>query len=498
MGGAGKFYSCRRFSGRALALLVRPRDGAVTGPRASTSLAVLGFGSIGRRHVSIALEHGYDVRVFDPALRAARRPPGCAVVQSADEALEGAHAAVIASPTSVHLEQARLALERGCHVLVEKPLATSRRRGGGAAVARARARPAARRCDEPALPSGSARRPRGSRQRRDRTAAAGAFHVRLLPAALAPAGRLPRGLQRAARPRRRGAARRHPRDRLRGLDPRSGRRACRPHVAQVSDLEVDVEDMATVQLHFSHGAVASMDLDYLDRSYRRGCRIVGSEGSVAWSWHQEHIVVYGPNGEEEVRPTPSDVAPSYREQLAAFLTAIEDEHPRLDDTGLVDGRRGAARAADRRRGARVVASAAAASPCRRREPRPDDRDTGVQRRPGRLRTRARPRDRARRRRADHRRRHVHARRRRGASAPRVRDMSATTPSRSPAASRTRATAASRWPARATSRSWTPMRSPRPVGPDAQRARLGRRARGGRRLAHPRRLRAPAATAHARR
>lgn len=255
---------------------------------------------------------------------------------SAEEALDGAHAAVIASPTSVHLEQATLALKHGCHVLVEKPLAT---RAAGAeglqALALERGRLLAVAMNLRFHPG-----PRGVHE----VVASGAIGRPLLAhftfGSYLPHWR-PQDDYRKGYSARRDLGGGVLLDVIHEIDYAvwilGAVDSVSAHVAQVSDLEVDVEDMATVQLHFTDGAVASMDLDYLDRSYRRGCRIVGSEGSVAWSWHQEHIVVYGPSGEEEVRPTPSDVAPSYREQLAAFLAAVEDDHPHLDETGLVTG-----------------------------------------------------------------------------------------------------------------------------------------------------------------
>ncbi len=257
-------------------------------------------------------------------------------VQSADEALEGAHAAIIASPTSVHLEQATLALQHGCHVLVEKPLAT-RAAGveGLQALAGERGRLLAVAMNLRFHPG-----PRGVHE----VVGTGAIGRPLLAhftfGSYLPHWR-PQDDYRHGYSARRDLGGGVLLDVIHEIDYAvwilGAVDSVSAHVAQVSDLEVDVEDMATVQLHFTDGAVASVDLDYLDRSYRRGCRIVGSEGSVAWSWHQEHIVVYGSDGEEEVRPTPSDVGPSYRDQLAAFLAAVENDHPHLDETGLVTG-----------------------------------------------------------------------------------------------------------------------------------------------------------------
>src|SRR2546421_7004122 len=44
------------------------------------------------------------------------------------------HGVVVSSPHTLHYEHARAALERGCHVLVEKPLATTAREIGRAHV----------------------------------------------------------------------------------------------------------------------------------------------------------------------------------------------------------------------------------------------------------------------------------------------------------------------------------------------------------------------------
>ena len=62
-------------------------------------------------------------------------------------------------------------------------------------------------------------------------------------------------------------------------------------------------------------------LDYLDRRYRRGCRIVGSDGSIEWSWADEVVRVLTADGERAIA-APSDVAPSYREQARAFVGAV--------------------------------------------------------------------------------------------------------------------------------------------------------------------------------
>ncbi len=130
-----------------------------------------------------------------------------------------------ARPASTR-RQARLALEHGCHTLVEKPLA----------LTAAEADPLVALADERGLVLGVAMNLRfhpGVIAVRDavalgrhRHAARRAGLVRVVASGLAARDGLPAVLQRTPRARRRRAARRHPRDRLPHVDPRADRQPC--------------------------------------------------------------------------------------------------------------------------------------------------------------------------------------------------------------------------------------------------------------------------------
>ncbi|MHA1598171.1 MAG: Gfo/Idh/MocA family protein [Alphaproteobacteria bacterium] len=97
--------------------------------REAMTVAIIGLGSIGMRHARNLLDMGHAVIGFDP------NPPrrqqlldlGGDPVDSRDGALDGADAAVICSPNAAHLQDSRAALDAGCHVLIEKPLAHTER-----------------------------------------------------------------------------------------------------------------------------------------------------------------------------------------------------------------------------------------------------------------------------------------------------------------------------------------------------------------------------------
>ncbi len=96
---------------------------------------------------------------------------------------------------------------------------------------------------------------------------------------------------------------------------------------RLGDLDIDVEDYATMNLTHSGGVRSEIHLDYLQRSKRRGCEIVGSEGTLIWSSEgktpEQCIVRFRPPGEGEDRiilNQPNlDTAAPYVELMHRFL-----------------------------------------------------------------------------------------------------------------------------------------------------------------------------------
>ena len=93
--------------------------------------AVIGVGHLGKHHARILgglpgaqLVAAVDT-VLDRAEAAVASIPGARAVASAAEILDQVDAVVVAVPTVGHLDVARMFLERGVHVLIEKPIATS-------------------------------------------------------------------------------------------------------------------------------------------------------------------------------------------------------------------------------------------------------------------------------------------------------------------------------------------------------------------------------------
>ncbi len=92
-----------------------------------TRIGVIGTGHIGRNHARILAElaGGGFTAIYDNNQTVAQdmaRQHGAKAVASLEEFAQAVDAATIATPTPSHFEIARFLLERGKHVLVEKPI----------------------------------------------------------------------------------------------------------------------------------------------------------------------------------------------------------------------------------------------------------------------------------------------------------------------------------------------------------------------------------------
>jgi len=89
--------------------------------------ALIGCGNIGRRHAALIAAHGQLVAVCDIVpgrMKELAEQYDCAAYASIVDLLAAQHPdiIVICTPNGLHAEQSILALQSGCHVLVEKPM----------------------------------------------------------------------------------------------------------------------------------------------------------------------------------------------------------------------------------------------------------------------------------------------------------------------------------------------------------------------------------------
>ncbi len=305
---------------------------------------VIGCGSIGLRHIGNLLALGHEVAAYNRgeehrAIAAQRY--GVRVFSDVNEALDiwPAGAAVIATPQTLHLENALAAAERGLHLFVEKPLA-DRIEGLDTLEAEANVRSLVTQvgCNM-RFHFGPARVKEfidGRRIGRPLWAQVwGGMHLpdwhpdedyrEMYSAKLAMGG---------------GAVLDfiHEIDLVRWMfgDP------CRiaAMVGRSGWLEIETEDMADALLGYRDGLQVNLHLDYLQRPYQRGIRVVGDKGWIQWDLARGCVEWY----EHETRqggtlPPPENWEHNdmYVAQMRHFISRIERRD--RSDNGLAEGRK---------------------------------------------------------------------------------------------------------------------------------------------------------------
>lgn len=248
-------------------------------------ILIAGLGSIGRRHLRNLGQLGVrDIVLYRTHRSSLPEEDLRGFVQETDLVAALNHqpqAVIVANPTALHLEVALAAAERGCHLMIEKPLSHSLE---------------------------GVREFQSLVQRQGCRVLIG-YHFRFHPGLLKVKSLLVEGA--IGRPlfarahwgeylpgwhpwedyRRSYSARAdlggglvltlsHPLDYLRWLFGNAGQVFAA--VEKLSDLEIEVEDTAEICLWFTGGCLATLHLDYIQRPAQHTLQIIGSHGTIFW------------------------------------------------------------------------------------------------------------------------------------------------------------------------------------------------------------------------
>jgi predicted dehydrogenase len=104
--------------------------------------------------------------------------------------------------------------------------------------------------------------------------------------------------------------------------------------AKLSRLDIDTEDTAALLLRFAGGAFGEIHLDYVQRPPRRGCQVIGDEGTIEWDFARGETRWYSARtGTWRTFSVPRGWEPNdmYVDELRHFLACLAGgERPALD------------------------------------------------------------------------------------------------------------------------------------------------------------------------
>jgi predicted dehydrogenase len=292
----------------------------------SGAIVVVGVGSIGERHLRNLRSLGeLDLHAVDPedAARSRAEALGATTHRSLESALAvGPRAVLVCTPPVDHIRSVRAAIAAGAHIFVEKPI-SHELDGVTAAIEEA----AARRL---VLAVGyNLRFHRGLRTVKDLV---GSGAIGRILSVRAEFGQDLASWRPARDYRESYSARRalgggilldasHEIDYVRWLAGEITEvSALTGHVSQ---LDIDVEDIAVLVMTLEGGALAEIHLDCIQVDYSRSCKVIGAAGTVTWDWRQGVDLITA-TGRKHI-PIDGDADPMYVDELRSFLARIDGE-----------------------------------------------------------------------------------------------------------------------------------------------------------------------------
>lgn len=294
----------------------------------SRPFAVVGCGSIGRRHaLNLRAVAGSPLLLVDSAATRARAlasEVGGRACATLDEALAAAPQAVfVCSPTSNHLKTALAAADAGCDLFIEKPIA-DRIEGLDrlASLVASRSLVGMVGCNMRFHPG-----PAAIKAALDREEIGEPLSARLHTGSYLPSWRPSQDYRASysASSASGGAIL----DCIHELDlaqwylgPADLHAAL---VRQARALGLDTDGMAELLLTHAGGCISSVHLNFVQRDYSRSCLVIGTEGTLEWSWREAEVRMFDADGTlaRRTRLPPSwDVNDMYRDELHHFLAAV--------------------------------------------------------------------------------------------------------------------------------------------------------------------------------
>lgn len=96
-------------------------------------------------------------------------------------------------------------------------------------------------------------------------------------------------------------------------------------VGRLSDLEIDVEDVAEIVMEFRNGAIGNIHLDMVQRAATRTCRLIGVEGTIVWDGVRQHAAIFSAASRSWTDLCPADGGDRnemYVAELRHFLDCV--------------------------------------------------------------------------------------------------------------------------------------------------------------------------------
>ena len=297
---------------------------------------VVGCGSIGRRHARNLKASGVvDVYLVDPdpyAVEATAAECGGQAVRSLDEALgRGARVALICTPSNLHIDCALRAAAAGADLFIEKPLSHTLE-GVSALVDLVERRSLVTLvgCNMRLHPG-----PRTVKQLFADGEVGTVIAARIHTGSYLPRWRPSQDYRRSysASVDHGGAIL----DCIHEIDLAlwyfGNGRLHSAAALNASAIGLETEGLAELLIQHVSGVLSSVHLNFVQRDYARSCVVIGSAGTIEWSFRDREVRIFGEDGalsRSIAEPGGWQMNDMYVEELSHFLEAVKTRTPTMN------------------------------------------------------------------------------------------------------------------------------------------------------------------------
>ena len=98
----------------------------------------------------------------------------------------------------------------------------------------------------------------------------------------------------------------------------------------LSSLEITTEDVASIVCRHVSGAISEIHLDYVQRTYERGCEIVGEQGSIFWDFAKRQVRWFDAGTHQWTtfsQPDGWEVNQMYVNEMKHFIDCVASGRP---------------------------------------------------------------------------------------------------------------------------------------------------------------------------
>lgn len=300
-------------------------------------IIIIGFGSIGQRHYKNLIKMGYkNVFVYDTEKEKIQK--GVKIVENLKpETLSQFKVAFICNPTSIHIETALKCAESGCNLFIEKPLSNSLK--GSQELIKI--------CKDKKLISMVACNLRFELCLKKIKELIDKGYLGKMYAIYLEYGRFLPYQRKGTDYRKVYASQKklgggiilddiHDFDLLFWFNNFTEAKKCNFISSKLSDLEMDVEDIANASFEFKNGVLGSVRCDYLQQYKHKNCKIIGEKGNLNWNFRENAVYFeYSSKAKGEqtkkVFHASDDADLPYVDQLKYYLNCLDGNKKTFND-----------------------------------------------------------------------------------------------------------------------------------------------------------------------